>query len=116
MHQFDEQTVKDLEFSTIREWLVGYSIGTTARERLNNLAPSNRFEDVKLQLDRVNEFLSIRTEGESFPTLEFEELQAEIKLLPIDNAVLTQDGFSRLTLASQICNSIIYFFDKREKE
>ena len=116
MDSFDEQTVKDLEFSTIREWLVGYSIGTTARERLNNLAPSNRFEDVKLQLDRVNEFLSIRTEGESFPTLEFEELQAEIKLLPIDNAVLTQDGFSRLTLASQICNSIIYFFDKREKE
>ncbi len=116
MDSFDEQTVKDLEFSTIREWLVGYSIGTTARERLNNLTPSNRFEDVKLQLDRVNEFLSIRTEGESFPTLEFEELQAEIKLLPIDNAVLTQDGFSRLTLASQICNAIIYFFDKREKE
>jgi DNA mismatch repair protein MutS2 len=116
MDSFDEQTVKDLEFSTIREWLVGYSIGTTARERLNNLTPSNRFVDVKLELDRVNEFLSIRTEGESFPTLEFEELQTEIKLLPIDNAVLTQDGFSRLTLASQICNSIIYFFDKREKE
>jgi DNA mismatch repair protein MutS2 len=116
MDSFDEQTVKDLEFSTIREWLIGYSIGETARNRLSNLIPSNRFIEVKLELDRVNEFLSIRTEGESFPNLEFEELLTEIKLLPIQNAILTQDGFSRLTLASQICNSIIFFFDKREKE
>lgn len=116
MDSFDEQTVKDLEFSTIREWLVGYSIGETAKQRLLNLMPSNRFTDVKLELDRVNEFLSIRTEGEVFPALDFEELLTEIKLLPIQNAVLSQDGFSRLTTASYICNSIIFFFDKREKE
>ncbi len=116
MDSFDEQTVKDLEFSTIREWLVGYSIGATARQRLSNLTPSNRFSDVKLELDRVNEFLAIRTVGENFPALDFEELLPEIKLLPIHNAVLSQDGFARLTIASQICNSIIYFFDKREKE
>ncbi len=116
MNSFDQQTVKDLEFSTIREWLVAYAIGETTTQRLMKLIPSNRFTDVKLQLDRVNEFLSIRTEGEIFPALDFQELLIEIKLLPIKNAVLSQDGFARLTTASHICNSIIFFFDKREKE
>ena len=116
MNSFDQQTVKDLEFSTIREWLVAYAIGETTTQRLMKLIPSNRFTDVKLELDRVNEFLSIRTEGEIFPALDFQELLIEIKLLPIKNAVLSQDGFARLTTASHICNSIIFFFDKREKE
>ena len=116
MNSFDEQTIKDLEFSTIREWLVAYSIGETAKNRLQNLEPSNRFTEIQQELNRLNEFLSIRTEGENFPALDFEELLPEIKLLPIQNAVLTQDGFSRLITASQIVNSIIYFFDKREKE
>ena len=116
MNSFDQQTIKDLEFSTIREWLVGYSIGETAKNRLENLTPSNKFIEVKEELDRINEFLEIRTEGENFPTLDFEELLPEIKLLPIQNAVLTQEGFARLMTASQIVNSIIYFFDKREKE
>jgi len=116
MNSFDEQTIKDLEFSTIREWLVGYSIGETAKGRLENLSPSNRFEEVKLELNRLNEFLSIRTEGETFPALDFEELLPEIKLLPIQNAVLTHEGFARLTTASHSINSIIYFFDKREKQ
>ena len=116
MDSFDEQTIKDLEFSTIREWLVEFSIGETAKNRLKNLTPSNRFIEIKEELDRLNEFLAIRSEGENFPTLDFEELLPEIKLLPIQNAVLSQDGFSRLTRASHIVNSIIYFFDKREKE
>ena len=116
MDSFDEQTIKDLEFSTIREWLVEFSIGETAKNRLKNLTPSNRFTEIKEELSKLNEFLAIRSEGENFPTLDFEELLPEIKLLPIQNAVLSQDGFSRLTRASHIVNSIIYFFDKREKE
>lgn len=116
MNSFDEQTIKDLEFSTIREWLIAYSIADTTKTRISNLSPSNRFSEVKEELDRVNEFFNIRNEGESFPSLEFEELLPEIKLLPIKNAVLSQDGFSRITLASHIVNAIIYFFDKREKE
>ena len=116
MNSFDEQTIKDLEFSIIRDWLVEFSIGETAKNRLKNLTPSNRFIEIKEELARLNEFLAIRSEGESFPALDFEELLPEIKLLPIQNAVLSQDGFSRLTRASHIVNSIIYFFDKREKE
>ncbi|MBI1838392.1 MAG: DNA mismatch repair protein MutS [Flavobacteriia bacterium] len=113
---FDEQTLKDLEFSTIREWLTGYAVGQTSASRLAVLTPSNRFDEITKELNRVNEFFMLRSEGENFPSLDFDELLTEIKLLPIRNAVLSQEGFYRISRASILVNTIIYFFDKREKE
>lgn len=116
MDGFDAQTLQDLEFQQIREWLVGLAIGDTARKRLTELEPSNDFPLVETALLRVNEFRSIRVDGESFPSLDFEELQAEIKLLPIRNAVLQQEGFVRITRASELTNDVIRFFDKRSQD
>lgn len=116
MQQFDEQTLKDLEFNTIKEWLNKYAIGETTQKRINSLKPSNRFTDIKYQLNQLNEFHNIRIENERFPALDFEELKTEIKLLGIRNAVLAQEGFHRLKQASYVVNQIILFFDKREKD
>lgn len=113
MKGFDQQTLRDLEFDQIREWLVAYAIGPSAQKRLDQLSPSNDFADIEAQLLRVEEMRRIRTEGESFPALDFEELLAEIKLLPIRNAVLQQEGFVRIVRASDLVNSILHFFDKR---
>jgi DNA mismatch repair protein MutS2 len=116
MKGFDQQTLRDLEFDQIREWLVAYAIGPSAQKRLDQLSPSNDFADIEAQLLRVEEMRCIRTEGESFPALDFEELQAEIKLLPIRNAVLQQEGFVRIVRASDLVNSILHFFDKRTQD
>jgi DNA mismatch repair protein MutS2 len=116
MNPFDEHTIKDLEFSIIRDWLKDNAIGDTAKKRLVSLLPSNRFEEVKIELKKVQELHNIRTTGESFPTLDFEEINQEIKLLPIKNAVLSQEGFYRIYRASNIVNNLLYFFDKRTQE
>jgi DNA mismatch repair protein MutS2 len=112
----DSQTLKDLEFHLIREWLSDFAVGPTAHERLDQLYPSNQTEEIKEALLRVNELTSIKTEGETFPRLEFEELQDEIKLIPIHNASVQLEGFMRIHLASTLVNSLLYFFDKREGE
>jgi DNA mismatch repair protein MutS2 len=116
MNGFDQQTLHDLEFNQIREWLAAYGIGNTAQTRLAQLTPSNNFASVEQALLRVAEFKSIRTEGESFPSLDFEELLPEIKLLPIKNAVLQQEGFVRITRASELTNALLHFFDKRSQD
>ena len=116
MSGFDRQTLRDLEFVQIREWLTAYSIGETARQRLADLEPSNDFPFVEQALLRVAEFKSIRTNGESFPSLDFDELLPEIRLLPIKNAVLQQEGFVRIVRASDLVNSLLYFFDKRSQD
>ena len=116
MKGFDDQTLRDLEFDEIRNWLMQFAIGPSARKRLEALTPSNNFDDIEKQLLRLNEFKQIRTEGESFPALDFDELLAEIKLLPVHNSVLQQEGFVRITRASDLVNSIIVFFDKRTQD
>lgn len=116
MKSFDQQTLNDLEFHQIREWLALSAIGETSRTRLIELQPSNDFDAVEQALNRTAEFKRIRVEGESFPRLEFEELLEEIKILPIQNAVLTQEGFIRIAQASELVNGIIHFFDKRSQD
>jgi DNA mismatch repair protein MutS2 len=116
MKGFDDQTLRDLEFDEIRNWLMQFAIGPSARKRLEALTPSNNFDDIEKQLLRLNEFKQIRTEGESFPALDFDELLTEIKLLPVHNSVLQQEGFVRITRASDLVNTTIVFFDKRTQD
>jgi DNA mismatch repair protein MutS2 len=116
MNSFDQQTLQDLEFTTIQEWLEELGIGPTAKKRLKELMPTSQTNFLRLELDKLKEFHTIRTEGESFPGLDFDELQKELRFLPIHNAVLEQEGFVRISRASELVNAILYFFDKREKE
>lgn len=116
MSFFDQQTLHDLEFSTIQEWLEDLGIGETAKERLRNLKPNPDFRQLKLDLLKLKEFHTIRTDGESFPGMDFDELKKEIRILPIHNAVLEQEGFVRISRASELVNAILVFFDKREKD
>ena len=112
----DTQTLKDLEFDSIRVWLSAYAKEPTARKRLEALSPISNFDEILYQLDKTNEFLEIRTEGETFPQLDFEELLEEIKFLPIKNASISLEGFMKIYHASGLVNRLIYFFDKRENE
>lgn len=112
----DQQTLQDLEFNTIQLWLEEFANQPTAKERINDLCPIQSFEDIQYQLNKTNELLKIRLEGEAFPAMDFEELDKEIKLLPIENASIPLEGFMRIITASRLVNRLLYFFDKREKE
>lgn len=114
--RIDEQTIKDLEFTTIREWLAEYAYGPTAQERLLQLTPSSDSKQVLADLQRTEELRRIRVEGETFPSFQCEELDEEIRLLPIHKASISLEGFIRIYDASKAVNQLLYFFDKREKD
>jgi DNA mismatch repair protein MutS2 len=116
MTAIDEQTLKDLEFTIIQHWLTDFASGKTAKEKLANLKPGNNFEQIKKDLLQLKEFHTIRVVGEHFPAMQFEELTKELTLLPIQDAVLSQEGFVRIYRASDLVNAIVYFFDKREEQ
>lgn len=113
---FDAQTLVDLEFPAIKSWLEKYAIGPTAQERIRQLKPGNDFQRIEKELLKSNELMSVRKSGEMFPKLDFEELTDELRLLPIKNSVLSQEGFCRISNASELCNQLLYFFDKRETD
>jgi DNA mismatch repair protein MutS2 len=112
----DQQTLQDLEFNEVREWLLEFAEQPTARKRICELAPYNSFDRVELELKKTKEFHSIREEGEPLPAIDFEEIDKEIGLLPVENASISLEGFYKIRTASDLTNRILYFFDKREKE
>jgi DNA mismatch repair protein MutS2 len=112
----DQQTLQDLEFNEVREWLLEFAEQPTARKRIAELAPYNSFDRVELELKKTKEFHSIREEGEPLPAIDFEEIDKEIRLLPVENASISLEGFYKIRTASDLTNRILYFFDKREKE
>jgi len=116
MPAIDEQTLNDLEFPQLREWLAAYCLGPTAAQKISQLKPIQQFQQIEQELITLEELRQIRISGESFPALQFEELEKELKLLPVSGSVLTLEGYMRISLASQMVNDLLYFFDKREKD
>lgn len=112
----DKQTYQDLEFDVIISLLESFCVGETAATQAKDIEPINGKAALMTSLLHVNELLSIRKEGYTFPQLDFEELTGEIRMLPIKNSSLSQESFVRLRMASDLVNRIIYFFNKQEEE
>jgi DNA mismatch repair protein MutS2 len=116
MLKVDKQTYKDLEFDALIDIMKSYCVGSTAESRMSRLQPVKKEAELIKFLNQTNELTSIRREGETFPRIEFEELENEIKMLPVRNASLPQQSFERIRYASNLVNNLIYFFNKREEE
>lgn len=112
----DQQTLRDLEFPVILDWLKAFAHQASAVERIATLEPSSDKKSVLLELKRCKELLQIKVEGEQFPAIDFEEIHKEIQLLPINNASISLEGFMRIKQASVLVNRLLHFFDKRENE
>lgn len=115
MFASDNQTILDLEFNVIVEWLEQYAIEKTAIRKIKDLKPSNDFMKIEFELNQLNELRTIRISNDSFPALDFEELEQEIKLLKIHNAIISIEGFRRIYLASNLVNRMVSFFEYRKK-
>ena len=115
MFASDNQTILDLEFNVIVEWLEQYAIEKTAIRKIKDLKPSNDFMKIEFELNQLNELRTIRISNESFPALDFEELEQEIKLLKIHNAIISIEGFRRIYQASNLVNRMVSFFEYHKK-
>ncbi len=116
MLKVDQQTYRDLEFDVLINIMKTYCVGRTAENRIAKLSPVKNNSELLKFLKQTNELTAIRKEGETFPRIEFDELLDEIKMLPIQNASLPQKSFGKIRFASNLVNSFIYFFNKRENE
>ena len=111
VYSTDQQTIHDLEFEAIKNWLEKFCIGPTALQQVKTLQPKNQFQVLRQELKRLDELRQVRIHGEKFPVLEFEELEQEIKLLGIQRSVISLEGFRRIYQASELVNALVLFFE-----
>ena len=56
MQTIDTQTLHDLEFTTIQNWLAEFAIGPTAKNRLEQLSPIKELHLIRPTLGKLKEF------------------------------------------------------------
>ena len=104
MKHFDTQSATDLEFDLIRLMLHDLCGSQAARDRMVDLGPVRGFKDLSAELGRVHEFHTVRTQGYSFPRVQFEEFHQDLELLDVPDSMLSQEGFVRIYDASNTVN------------
>jgi DNA mismatch repair protein MutS2 len=108
----DNQSLQELDFQKVISQLASYAICKSAQNKIFTLQPSGKYNEVLEALETVQEKLYIKNKGLVFPALEFEELINELKILPIENSVLSAEGVQRILLASNMVNAILQFLEK----
>ncbi|MAO46022.1 MAG: DNA mismatch repair protein MutS [Crocinitomicaceae bacterium] len=107
LKHFDEQVASDLEFDVIRAMLAEKCVQPTAEARAHSLRPLNARKSIIRLLEETEELRRLRVEGAPFPSIDFEELDKELRLLEVKDSVLTESGFWRIAGASRLVNSIL---------
>jgi len=112
---FDEQTATDLEFDDIRLLLKDLCKNETAKFWSTKIRPFRTLAQAEEALMLTHELQLIRNRGLTFPRLEFNELQKEIRMLEITASVLELQSIVNIWDASKLVNSLMLFF-KEERE
>jgi len=111
MNLIDEQTVCDLEFDLIRLMLHDLCVQPSARLRMVDLQPQRDWRKLRIELLQVEEFKTIRETNASFPAIDFEEMEEEIRLLQLRQSVLSEKSFERLHRSSILVNLMLHSFE-----
>ena len=107
----DHQTLLDLEFDKVLEWCSQYALSETTKSRISKLVPISNYDSIKEQLNQIEELKNIKAGEKGFPALEFENLESELRLLKIKNAVIPLSGILNIHQASYLVNQILSFFE-----
>ena len=112
----DAQTLIDLEFDKILEWCAGFALSDITKQKILNTSPLSDFNQLQESLSQLQDLKRIKDAERGFPSLEFEELDQELRLLKIKNAVVPLSGILKIHQASFLVNSIIEFFEEHAEQ
>jgi len=76
-----------------------------------DLQPQRDWRKLRIELLQVEEFKTIRETNASFPAIDFEEMEEEIRLLQLRQSVLSEKSFERLHRSSILVNLMLHSFE-----
>jgi len=114
MNIYPSHLAEQLDFNYILALLDKYCYGKRAKQLVHALKPSSSFDLVKQRLMETNEFLLTLHQGDLIPTGQYPELDNELHLLTIQNAVLNNLQFVMLRQLITATHELLTFFEDKE--
>ena len=112
MIQISNKALQDLEFQTVIDHVLAYSVTRPGRSQIQQIKPFSNPKDVILSLKLVNELLSSFENENRIPNHGFEDITQELKLLRIENNFLEVESFRKIASLSITVNVLLKFLIK----
>jgi len=109
--QISEETLKELEYSKILEEIAPFCYSERAKEIVLSFHPLKKSEILD-NLNSTNEYLGSFYNQNIIPFHEYDSIEAELKMLLIENFILEIKSFHKIRNLSQLVNSLILHFEK----
>ena len=101
-----------IEFIRIRELLAASCLSTLGKEKVEEMKFSTSFDEIELNLNRVDEFVHILQEEDSFPSDNFYDVRPMLKRIRVVGSWIDTDTMFQLKRSLQTINSIVAFLKK----
>ena len=111
---YPSNLTEQLDFSVILTELEKYCYGKNAKKQALALLPSADESYVKRSLNETAECLLSLNHDNSIPLYQYPELDKELHLLSIENAVLSAQQFHQIRNLLQLSNELLLFFKDKQ--
>ena len=101
-----------IEFLRIRELVAASCLSSLGKEKVDEMEFSASFDEIELRLNRVNEFVQILEEEDSFPSDHFYDVRPMLARIRIVGTWIDTTAMFQLKRSLQTINSIVSFLNK----
>ena len=101
-----------IEFNRIRELVSGSCLSTLGKEKVDEMGFSASFDEIQLQLNRVDEFVRILQEEDLFPSDHFYDVRPMLARIRVVGTWIDVSTMFQLKRSLQTINSIVSFLKK----
>ena len=103
-----------IEFNRIRELVSASCLSTLGKEKVDEMRFSASFDDIQLQLNRVDEFVRILQEEDLFPSDHFYDVRPMLARIRVVGTWIDISTMFQLKRSLQTINSIVSFLKKND--
>lgn len=101
-----------IEFYKIRELVTANCLSPLGKEKVEEMTFSNSFDEIQLQLNRVDEFVYILQEEDSFPSDHFYDVRPMLHRIRVIGTWIDTTTMYQLKRSLQTINAIYAFLNK----
>ena len=101
-----------IEFNRIRELVSGSCLSTLGKEKVDEMRFSASFDEIQLQLNRVDEFVRILQDEDLFPSDHFYDVRPMLARIRVVGTWIDVSTMFQLKRSLQTINSIVSFLKK----
>lgn len=112
MINIHKNTLKDLAFDEVLRQVSDYCLTHLGKQETLQISPYSTVEQLMHALNKTNEYRASFDYENRIPNHHFEDLNAELKLLNIDNTFLEVGSLQNIVSVSKTVNDLIKFLKK----